>query len=46
MAQTIKITYYGMDGEGRTVKEAKADAGTKIEAALKGIKDSSSANRD
>ena len=27
----ISITYYGMDGEGPTIKEAKADAGRKIE---------------
>lgn len=36
MAQTVRITYYGMDGEGRTVTEAKRDAGEKIEKALSG----------
>ncbi len=36
MAQTIRITYYGMDGEGATVKDAKLDAGRKIEQALSG----------
>jgi hypothetical protein len=32
---TIRVTHYGMDGEGRTVKEAKADAGRKVEVALR-----------
>ena len=36
MATTIKIEYFGMPGEGPTVKEAKLDAGRKIEAALHG----------
>lgn len=36
MAQTVRITYYGMDGEGRNVTEAKKDAGRKIEEALHG----------
>lgn len=36
MAQTIRLTYYGMDGEGATLKEAKADAARKVEAALEG----------
>ena len=30
------ITYYGVDGHGRTVKEAKLDAGRKIERMLDG----------
>ena len=30
----IRLTYHGMDGEGATVREAKADAGRKIEQAL------------
>lgn len=33
---TINITYFGMDGTGRTVTEAKKDAGAKIERALTG----------
>lgn len=33
---TVRITYYGMDGEGRNVTEAKRDAGAKIENALTG----------
>ena len=36
MTTTIKIEYFGMPGEGPTVKEAKLDAGRKIEAALNG----------
>jgi hypothetical protein len=32
----IKLDYYGFEGAGRTVKEAKADAGAKIRAALSG----------
>ena len=32
----VHITYYGMDGEGRTITEAKNDAGAKIEKALHG----------
>ena len=35
MTTTIKLDYFGMPGEGPTVKEAKLDAGRKIEAALK-----------
>lgn len=34
--QTVRISYYGVDGEGRNVTEAKKDAGRKIEAALAG----------
>ena len=34
--QQVTIQYYGMDGTGRTVTEAKRDAGTKIERALTG----------
>jgi hypothetical protein len=30
MSKTIRITYYGMDGEGPTVKAAKEDAGHKL----------------
>ena len=36
MAQTIRIEYFGMEGSGPTVKEARADAGQKIEKALRG----------
>ena len=34
MTKTVRIDYYGMDGAGATVKEAKADASRKIERAL------------
>jgi len=30
----VKVTYYGMDGEGTNVTEAKRDAGNKIEAII------------
>ena len=33
---TITMDYYGMSGTGKTVKEAKADAGAKVSAALRG----------
>jgi hypothetical protein len=33
---TVRVTYYGMDGAGRTVTEAKQDAGRQIERALEG----------
>ena len=33
---TVTIEYFGMDGQGRTVTEAKRNAGEKIERALKG----------
>ena len=33
---TVRIDYYGVEGEGRTVTDAKRDAGRKIEAALAG----------
>lgn len=33
---TVRVTYYGMDGEGRNLTEAKRDAGRKIEEALAG----------
>ena len=33
---TVTIEYYGMEGQGRTVTEAKRDAGAKIEKALGG----------
>lgn len=33
---TIHLDYFGMPGSGPTVKEAKLDAGRKIEAALEG----------
>ena len=36
MAQTVRITYYGMEGEGKNVTEAKRDAARKVEAALEG----------
>lgn len=32
----VRITYYGMEGAGRTLTEAKTDAGRKIEQALSG----------
>jgi hypothetical protein len=32
----IRIDYYGVEGAGKTVKEAKLDAGRKIETMLKG----------
>lgn len=32
----VSIEYYGMDGMGRTLTEAKKDAGMKIEQAMKG----------
>lgn len=35
MSKVIRLTYYGMDGEGPTVKEAKADAGRKLEHLVK-----------
>lgn len=37
MTTKIHLTYFGMDGEGATVKEAKADAGKKIERAMAGM---------
>ena len=36
MATKVRITYYGMDGEGETVTKANLDAGRKIEVALEG----------
>lgn len=33
---TVTIEYFGMDGAGRTLTDAKKDAGRKIEAAMKG----------
>ena len=36
MSTTINLTYFGMHGAGRTVTEAKQDAGRKIEKALTG----------
>jgi len=33
---TVRIDYFGMDGSGRNVTEAKKDAGAKIEEALSG----------
>lgn len=36
MSQKITLTYYGVEGSGRTVTEAKRDAGRKIEAAFAG----------
>jgi hypothetical protein len=32
---TVRIDYFGMEGEGPTVTEAKKDAGRRIEAALR-----------
>jgi hypothetical protein len=37
MSKTIRITYYGMDGEGSTVREAKADAGNKLERLVRDV---------
>lgn len=36
MSTQVSITYFGMDGTGRNVTEAKRDAGRKIEEALSG----------
>lgn len=36
MSTNIALTYFGMPGNGATIKEAKQDAGRKIEAALTG----------
>lgn len=36
MANKVQITYYGMEGEGTNLKEARKDASLKIEAALEG----------
>ena len=36
---TIRLTHYGMDGEGPTVTAAKLDAGRKVERALDGAYD-------
>ena len=36
MTKQVTLTYYGVDGTGRTVTAAKNDAGRKIEAMLKG----------
>jgi hypothetical protein len=33
---TVRLEYYGVEGVGRTVTEAKRDAGRKIEASLAG----------
>ena len=35
MAQTVHIEYFGMPGSGPTLKEARADAGRKLERAMK-----------
>lgn len=39
MSAKVRITYYGMYGEGATMKEAKLDAGRKIEQAMEGSYD-------
>ena len=39
MTKTVRITYYGMEGEGSTLKEAKQDAGRKLEAAIRASSD-------
>ena len=36
MANTVRTTYYGMEGEGPNLKEARADAARKLEAAVTG----------
>lgn len=36
MTAKVRITHYGMEGEGRTLTEAKCNAGQKIEAILSG----------
>lgn len=36
MSAKIMIEYFGMPGEGKTVTEAKRDAGAKIESAMRG----------
>jgi hypothetical protein len=33
---TVRIEYYGVEGQGKNLKEAKRDAGAKIEKALTG----------
>lgn len=35
MAQTIRLEYFGMGGEGPTVREAKRDAGEKVESLVR-----------
>ena len=37
MTTTIRIAYYGMEGEGPTVREAKADAGKKLERLVRDV---------
>src|SRR5215469_18888121 len=39
MSKTIRITYFGVEGEGATVKEAKLAAGRKIEEHVKALDD-------
>ena len=36
MSQKVRIEYFGMEGEGRNLTEARKDAGRKIEEALSG----------
>lgn len=36
MSNSVTVTYYGVEGTGRTVTEAKKDAGRKIEESLTG----------
>lgn len=35
MSKIVRIVYYGMEGEGPTLKEAKADAARKLQAFVK-----------
>lgn len=37
MTTTVRLTYFGMDGEGRTMKDAKLDAGSKIESLVREV---------
>lgn len=39
MSNKVTVTYYGVEGTGRNVTEAKRDAGRKIEASLTGSYD-------
>ena len=36
MAKKVRVTYYGMEGEGKNLTEAKKDAGRKAERAITG----------
>jgi hypothetical protein len=40
VSKTIKLTYYGVEGEGPTVTAAKQDAGRTLEHLVKQTEDS------